>query len=119
MLVAAVVSSTKVVADLFPLPLQVIPREACVDTRRSSIFFEIRFPVQCAHVSGLLSRRMPLALMKSADHGPYQKDVYADTATRTGFPDLRLAPVFIIRRARSPDLCVSGLAQTASAALSG
>lgn len=62
---------------------------------------------------------MPLALMKSADHGPYQIYAHANAASRTGFPDLRLAPVFIIRRARSPDLCVSGLAQTASAAFSG
>ena len=62
---------------------------------------------------------MPLALMKSADLGPYQIYAHANAVSRTGFPDLRLAPVFIIRRARSPDLCVSGLAQTASAAFSG
>ena len=48
--------------------------------------------------------------MKSADHGPYQSYAYDNAVSRTGFPDLRLAPVFIIRSTRSPGLCVSRLA---------
>jgi len=40
------------------------------------------------------------ALMKSADHGPYQKSAYSDAATRSGFPDPRLEPVLINFSAR-------------------
>ena len=40
------------------------------------------------------------ALMKSADHGPYQESAYGDAATRTGFPDPRLEPVLINISAR-------------------
>ena len=53
-----------------------IPREPCVDTPSVKLFLPMAFPVQCSHVSGLLVRRLPLALMKSADHGPYQNYAY-------------------------------------------
>ena len=34
------------------------------------------------------------ALMKSADHGPYQESAYEDAVSRTGFPDPRLVTGF-------------------------